>query len=216
MKHVHALKQLALIGALNDYISITSGEFGKFLQLSQQAASKRILELVNEGLIERKLGVRHQQIKLTKKAKETLKKEYLDYKQLFEFFDTLEIKGKVVSGMGEGKYYVTQENYRKQFIEKLGFEPYEGTLNLEVEREDLSKLMLLKNTKGIQINGFKTANRTFGACKCFLCETNGLDCAIIMPLRSHYTTTIEILSSKYLRKKLGVKDGDIVVVKVRL
>lgn len=216
MKHIFALKQLALMGALNDYIGISSSEFAKFLQLSQQAASKRILELVNEGLIERRLGVRQQQIILTKKAKEILRKEYSDYQQLFEAFDFLKIKGKVVSGMGEGKYYITQENYRVQFIEKLGFEPYKGTLNIEVDRQDLSKIWLLKNTKGIQINGFRSAKRTFGACKCFLCKTNENECAIIMPLRSHYTKIIEILSNKYLRRKLNVKDGDLIEIEVKL
>lgn len=216
MKNIFALKQLALMGALNDFIGISSGEFGKFMQLSQQAASKRILDLVNNGLIERRLGVRQQQIKLTKKAKDILKKEYLDYQQLFESFDYLKIIGKVVSGMGEGKYYITQENYKNQFIEKLGFEPYKGTLNIEVDRNDLSKIWLLKNTKGIQINGFRSANRTFGACKCFVCKTKENDCAIIMPLRSHYTTTLEILSNKYLRRKLNVKDGDDVEIEVKL
>lgn len=216
MKYSFALKQLALMGAMNDYIGISSREFGKFLQLSQQAASKRILELVNNGLIERRLGVRQQQIKLTEKAKEILKKEYLDYQQLFETYDYLKIKGKVVSGMGEGKYYVTQENYKSQFIEKLRFEPYKGTLNVEVDKQDSSKIWLLKNTKGIQINGFRSANRTFGACKCFLCKCDGYDSAIIMPLRSHYSTTLEILSNSFLRTKLKLNDGDDIEIEVKL
>ena len=67
-KFVVAMKNIALLGGVNDYISISSNELGSRLEISQQSASKRILELLEEGLIQRDLGARKQRIKLTKKG----------------------------------------------------------------------------------------------------------------------------------------------------
>lgn len=38
--------------------------------------------------------------------------------------------GRVFSGVGEGSFYVSL--YSKKFLEKLGFRPYPGTLNLRL------------------------------------------------------------------------------------
>ena len=35
--------------------------------------------------------------------------------------------------MGEGSYYMSLKGYKKQFKEKLGYEPFPGTLNLKLE-----------------------------------------------------------------------------------
>ena len=45
-KYAFALRKLALMGALDDYVSISSRELGEALEMSQQSASKRILELL--------------------------------------------------------------------------------------------------------------------------------------------------------------------------
>ena len=42
------------------------------------------------------------------------------------------LEGTLFTGLGEGAYYVTRDDYRKQFIEKLGFDPYPGTLNIKL------------------------------------------------------------------------------------
>jgi riboflavin kinase len=39
-------------------------------------------------------------------------------------------EGKVFSGVGEGAFYVSL--YSRRFLEKLGFKPYPGTLNLKL------------------------------------------------------------------------------------
>ena len=48
-----ALRRIAVMGGMTDYVSMSSREFGKDLGISQQSASKRILELLDENLIER-------------------------------------------------------------------------------------------------------------------------------------------------------------------
>ena len=132
-----ALKQIALLGGINDYIAISSRELGEKLDISQQSASKRILELLEEGCIQRDLGARKQRIKITKKGLDALRAEYSEYQRIFEMKDHLTIRGVVTAGMGEGQYYVNQPGYQDQFRDKLGFTPFEGTLNLRIVPSDL-------------------------------------------------------------------------------
>ena len=48
-KYSFTLRNLALLGAMDDYIAISSRELGDALEMSQQSASKRILELLDES-----------------------------------------------------------------------------------------------------------------------------------------------------------------------
>ena len=131
-KYAFALRKLALMGALDDYISISSRELGEALEMSQQSASKRILELIDCQFITRDLGTRKQRIKITPKGVEEMKKEYTEYRRIFERTDYINIRGEVASGMGEGGYYIYQDGYLKQFESKLGFIPYQGTFNVHI------------------------------------------------------------------------------------
>ena len=67
---------------------------------------------------------------------------------------------------------------------------------------------MLKNSKAIDIDEFKTRNRTFGSVRCFRAKINGSDGAIVIPLRTHYSSVLEFISHDYLRGKLNLKDGD--------
>ena len=107
-KFTFALRRIALLGGLRDSITVSSRELGEALEMSQQSASKRILELLDEKYIERDVGARKQQIRITPKGAELLKKEYLEYRKVFENTDKMVIHGKVAQGMGEGGYYICQ------------------------------------------------------------------------------------------------------------
>lgn len=214
--HVTVLKQLGLRGALNEYIPISSGELARNLHLSQQSASKKILELIDEELIARQLGARKQLIKLTEKGLNVLRKEYSDYQRVFELADHITVRGSISSGMGDGQYYVTHKGYKDQFKSKLWFEPYKGTLNVKVTGSELSKFQILRSHEGIPIDSFTDGGRTFGKGKCFLCTVQGEDCAVMIPNRSHYDDVIEVLAKDYLRDKLALKDGDVVELRISL
>lgn len=214
--NLKVLKHLALKNAINEYIITTSIKLAKELNISQQSASNIILKLLKDGYIDRKFGVKTQLIKITEKGVAKLRKEYSEYQRIFEITAHLKISGIVSSGMGEGQYYLSQEGYIKQIIKKLWFEPYKGTLNVKVLGNEISKIETLKSREGILIKGFSTENRTFGDCKCFLINIQEVDGAIIMPLRSHYSDTIEIISKYYLRDRLNLKDGDIIEIVINL
>ena len=214
--HVETLKAIALMGGLKEYINLSSGELGKLIGVSQQSASQRILEMIRDGLVARDLATRRQRIRLTPKGGEVLRKEYADYQRIYEVKETLTISGTVRSGLGEGAFYMRQRGYKDQFRKKLWFEPYEGTLNLKIRGADLAKLQILQESPGIEISGFEAAGRTFGGAKCFLATSGHIDCAVIMPIRTHHTDVLEVISKHYLRNALGLKDGDIVELAVTL
>ena len=43
------------------------------------------------------------------------------------------MRGRVVGGLGQGQYYISRKGYRHQFIQKLGFVPFPGTLNIKLD-----------------------------------------------------------------------------------
>ncbi len=210
------LKHIALRGGLKDFVALSSKELGQALGVSQQSASQRILELLNDALIQRDLASRKQRVKIAAKGLETLQREYADYLRVFELRDRISITGRTTSGLGEGAFYMRQRGYKDQFRKKLGFEPYEGTLNLKVSGADLSKLMILIGEKGIPIDGFEAAGRTFGGAKVFRATLKGVDCAVILPIRTHHTDILEVISKEFLRNRLGITDGDPVALDIEL
>lgn len=207
---IQTLKEIALLGALKNKIEISSFELGKQLDTSQQTASRYLLELDKNGLITREFGIKKQLIQITNLGEDILQNEHLEYQQIFELNDRIHFKGKIVSGMGEGRYYTEQKGYLNQFKEKLGFVPYPGTLNVEIEFLEKNKLRLLRNQKSINIEEFESENRTFGGARCFHAEINGVPGAIVLPLRSHYSNVLEFISPDFLRKKLKLKDEDMI------
>lgn len=213
---LQTLKELALLGAVKNRIEISSLELANQLDTSQQTASRYLLDLDQKGLITRELGIKKQLIQITHAGTEFLEEEYLEYQQIFELTEKLFFKGKVVSGLGEGRYYTEQKGYVDQFKEKLGFAPYPGTLNVEIKYVERNKLRLLKNYNAININEFETNDRTFGSVGCFRAEINGVEGAIVMPLRSHYSNILEFISPCFLREKLDLKDGNDIKIVIYL
>ncbi len=214
--HVQALQHIASLGGIDTFVALPTRELGKSLGLSQQAASRRILELVDLGLVQRDLASRQQRVRLTAKGVEALRSEYAVYQKLFEVGRTLRIEGLVMSGSGEGSWYMRQKGYKDQFRARLGFEPFEGTLNLRLSSAELPKLDILGSEPGIGIDGFTADGRTYGGAKCFPAVLKGRACNVILPIRTHHTETIEVIAEDYLRGAIGLKDGDRVELSVAL
>ena len=213
---LQTLKELALLGAIRNKIELSSHELAKQLETSQQTASRYLLELDTQQMITRELGVKKQLIQITSTGADLLENEYSSYKQIFDLSTKVVFKGKLISGMGEGKYYTGQKGYADQFEKQLGFVAYPGTFNIEIEYIERNKLRLLRNCGGILINEFQAENRTFGSVVCFKATINGYEGAIVLPKRSHYAIVLECISPYYLREKLKLHDGDEVEVVVYL
>ncbi len=214
---LQVLKALALMNATKKVLKISSKDLADKIGQSVQTAARKLKELEDEGLIERTITKDGQFVVITDKGKEMLYREYLDYKKIFEDIDRILIRGRVFSGLGEGRYYVSLEGYLKQFERLLGFKPYPGTLNIKIPREQMFFRAKLDEEEGIIIKGFKTKERTFGDVKAFRCRVSGVEGAIVLPQRTHYPKDVlEVIAPVKLREVLNLKDGDWVEVEVML
>lgn len=200
------------MGGIRGFIEVSSQDLAQRLSTSQQTSSRRILELERFGYIRREKGVRRQLVRLTDEGVGILLDEFGAYKRIFDQNQELRLKGRIASGLGEGRYYLDQKGYIDQFQAKLGFHPYPGTLNIEVRGPELNKLRILKSSPSIGIESFHDKERTFGAVDAWRAKINGVACAAILPKRTHHTRTLEVIAPDYLRDTLKVKDGDEVEV----
>ena len=215
------MKFIAIQGGTRHPIHISSTDLSQNLGISQQSASRYLIELVNLGYIERRLAQGGQIITILKKGISNLRKEFSEYSLIFGTQEKIEMKGVLETGLGEGGYYISKKGYMKQFQSKLKWKPYEGTFNLRLNDDEIPKIEAMKAAEGILIEGFEQEGRTFGKAWVFKCSLkNGKeiveDCAIISPKRTHYRRVVEIISPIFLRDKLKAKDGDTFSIKVDL
>lgn len=220
IQHLITLTELLSKGAKNNYVAITTSTLGKKIGKSQQAASKHLLELEQGGFILRLTTGRKVSVKLTKKGFEKISEIFDLLKNSLETTpSSIDVNGELVTGMGEGKYYMSLKGYTKQFREQIGYTPFPGTLNVKLEKkEQIESLRQLTNLEGIKIQGFSDGKRTYGWVKCFSCIINDkVKAEIILLERTHHDlSTIEIISRDEIRKKLGLKNGSNVSIRVSI
>ena len=211
--------KIASRGGLEGPVQISSSKLAKDLHTSQQTASRRLVELEQEKLITREMRTKGQTVHITSKGKEILGGMFYELSSVFGKEPTsFTICGVITSGMGEGEYYMNMDEYANQFETNLGFRPFPGTLNLDLEgKDDILSRQRLSELPGIAIEGFKKEGRTFGSVKCFKAEIEKEKGAVVVPARTHHSNdTLEIISPHKIRKSLDVNDGDRVCVKVRI
>jgi len=211
-RHLFTLLKLAEMGAHRRTARISTEYLAGKLDSSQQTASRYLIELEGKGWIERTITPEGCLLRITNAGTKQLNKLYSTLRVLMEaaYPPSITLEGTVFTGFGEGAYYISKENYRKQFIEKLGFDPYPGTLNLKLVTDyDIKARNELEAYPGVEIEGFKNEDRTFGPVKCYpVIIENEVKGALILALRSHYDVSVlEIIAPVPLRKHLKLKDG---------
>lgn len=218
-RHLFTLLKLAEMGAHRRIAKISTDYFAKKLGTSQQTASRYLIELDDKGWIKRTITPDGCLIKITDAGIKELQKFYSNLRFLMEtaYPPSITLEGTVFTGLGEGAYYISKEQYRKQFIEKLGFDPYPGTLNLKLTTDyDVKTRSELEAYPAVEVEGFKAEDRSFGNVKCYpAIIENKVKGALISALRTHYDASVlEIIAPVFLRKNLGLKDGHKVKVEV--
>ena len=217
---VAALKQIALEGGIDGERKVSCAALGDRLGASSQTASRRLQRLESADLIEREVVADGQWIALTTAGKSRLREEYADYRRLFEDGATLSLDGAVTSGMGEGRHYISLSGYMRQFRERLGYEPFPGTLNVELTAESVRSRgeMDALETGTTRIDGWEDGDRTFGPATCYAAridaDTNSYEGAhVIVPDRTHHDETqLELIAPVKLRDELGLDDGDTLTI----
>lgn len=214
---IPALLKIASRGALDRPVELSSSRLAADLGISQQTAARRLKALEEAGLITREVLPRGQTIRITSRGREELARIYSSLTEVFgEMPSTFSICGVVTSGIGDGGYYMGMEEYKRQFQEKLGFDPFPGTLNMKLRSaEDIRARQELLKLEGIEIEGFKKDGRTFGSVKCFKADIEGVEGAVIVPERTHHSAdTIELIAPEKIRERCQVGDGDRLCVKI--
>ncbi len=232
-RHILTLLEILLQGGRFNFIEFTTEDIAKKINKSQQAASKHLIELEKNELIERHKRGRRFCLKLTDKGFLEVQNLYAILKNAIEKSKKMEFEGTVVAGMGEGAYYVSLEGYKKQFEQKLGYIPFPGTLNIKLTEKIfmLTKRELINNS-GIFIKGFNDNVRTYGWVKCYhssIAKINkdsletkdshvkSFEGEIVILERTHYDETmLEVISPISLKDNLGLKIGDKVKLIVTL
>jgi riboflavin kinase len=218
-KFFFILYKLAEMGAHKRTIKTSTKFLAEKMNISQQTISRYLIELERINWIQRTINRDGSFLHISQLGVNHLRKVRTALNLIFDakYPLSLTIKGQVFNGLGEGAYYIMQKQYKEQFIEKLGFNPYPGTLNLKLNRKyDVKIIKELETYPGIEIHGFKNKDRTYGPVKCFNATINNkIKGALVLALRSHYdSTVVEVISSKYLRGSLKLKDGNEVSIEI--
>jgi riboflavin kinase len=218
-RHLYTLIELAELGAHKRTAKISTEFLAEKMGISQQTASRYLIELESAGWIQRTVTPDGSLIKIEHAGAAELKKLHNSLRFIIEaaYPPSVTFEGTIFTGLGEGAYYIGKEHYRKQFIEKLGFDPYPGTLNLKLTADyDLKTRTELEAYPAVEVQGFKNEDRTFGLVKCYPAMIgNKVKGAVILALRSHYdASVVEIIAPVCLRKHLNLKDGNKVKVEV--
>jgi riboflavin kinase len=215
-----ALKLVAVDGGLAGPVKVSCSGLAGRLDASSQTASRRLQRLDEAGLVEREIVSDGQWVEVTDAGEAALRSEYADYRRIFEAEASLTLEGRVTSGMGEGRHYISLSGYMVQFRERLGYEPFAGTLNVELTEESVRARAGMTSLDGIQIDGWEDDERTFGPATCYAAtlsaDDESFDTAhIIVPDRTHHDETqLEIIAPAKLRDELALADGDVLTVRV--
>jgi riboflavin kinase len=218
IQHILTLTHLLSKGAKYNFVTITTSSLGKSIHKSQQAASKHLLELENNQFIERIISGRNISVKITPKGfSEMVRLSTILQKSLNSSPSHVELKGTLVSGMGEGAYYMSLKGYTTQFKSKIGFVPFPGTLNVRLDKKvHQEAIKQFETLDGIKIKSFSDGKRTYGWVKCFPAKlNNSINCQLIILERTHHDDSIvELISKLCIRKSGKLKDGSKVTIKI--
>ncbi|MHA1199062.1 MAG: DUF120 domain-containing protein [Candidatus Heimdallarchaeaceae archaeon] len=211
---------LAQNRAAEKEIEITTTQLANFFNISQQTASRCLLKLDEMGVVTWKSSPKGSLVMLTQEGIHILDQLRFELeKALHPDLTSIELKGTVFAGRGEGKYYVSQTAYMKSFQSKLGYKPFHGTLNIRIGANYTDHLDLIRGSWPIIIPGFESEERPFDDVLCYPLKIVGLDAKVagIFPRRSHYgANVLELISNVNIREELKLEDDDEILIEFPL
>jgi riboflavin kinase len=215
-----ALKLLALDGALAHETKVSCADLADRLGASTQTASRRLQALDDAGLVERDIVADGQIVAVTDAGERALESEYEDYRRIFEDDAPVVLDGTVTGGMGEGRHYISLPGYMEQFRERLGYEPFPGTLNVDLSEAAERGRSAMSAAEAVPIDGWEGEDRMYGPATCYPATVGaGGDSFepthVIAPERTHHDEgQVELIAPEKLRDELDLDDGDRVTVRV--
>lgn len=175
MKRLKLLVTLAKKGAIGEKVKITLRELADELGISPQSVLRLLDEMEKEGLVSKEVLGRKTYVEIDHEGLAFLE-SLCD--AISEALYNGVIIGEVISGIGEGAYYVKQ--YAHLIREYLGFDPYLGTLNIRVLFPK-TVFDALCGVRPVVLPGFTKDGRTFGDVKAYRIRINDIEGAIVVP-----------------------------------
>ncbi|ELZ94949.1 riboflavin biosynthetic operon protein, transtriptional regulator / riboflavin kinase, archaea type [Haloferax mucosum ATCC BAA-1512] len=214
------LKLVALDGGRSGPVKVSCSGLADRLDVSNQTASRRLQRLEETDFIDREVVADGQWITITDAGESALRREYADYRRIFETPSVVVLEGEVTGGMGEGRHYISLPGYMEQFTERLGYEPFPGTLNVTLDDDAVRTRAGMSALDAVPIDGWEDDERTFGPATCYAAVIEAGDASydpvhIIVPERTHHDESqLEIIAPEKLRDELDLADGDTITVRV--
>lgn len=128
------------------------------------------------------------------------------------------IKGTVSSGMNKASNFMNKEVYKKQYLDKLGFIPYIGTLNIKLNNNVTLDIENELKPYLKKIEGNEKFGDVFFLNASLQPENSNItkNGAILFPVKTVYKTdTLEFISDEKLRDSINLIDGDSVIIKIK-
>lgn len=122
------------------------------------------------------------------------------------------VLGRVVPGERRAAGFLTLEWVQRQIREKIGFNPYKGTLNLKIEGSMVGEhRQYIDSHRGIGIEPTDGNYRAGILHKVRINETT--EGAVVIPqVQGYPTDKIEVIAPVNLRETLSLRDGDEVTI----
>ncbi len=120
----------------------------------------------------------------------------------------LTVTGKIVSGEKKRAFFTQLDWVQNQCQEKLGFKPYPGTLNLEIESAKIPQIEALLKKRGLEL---VPPDPDFCVGHVYPVNIMGVGGAVVAPaedVRVHNKNILELLAPTCLKEALDVDDGD--------
>ncbi|MCX8166572.1 MAG: DUF120 domain-containing protein [Candidatus Micrarchaeota archaeon] len=222
INYLNIILKLINLRAHKNPVRISQAELGMITGYSQQSISRILKELKNNNYIEYK----NDTIQVTELAVQELLNLTNFIQECIKQKNEIIIKGRVFTGFGDGKRYLSMDFYKNAVMQISGYIPYPGTLNLKIDEDYLTNAKLVRQLTTYYVKGKKENNRELGGFYLLPCqivkysddENNSMKSVagyIIIPEKTHYNlSVIELISKNYLRKKLNLIDGDKVIVRL--
>src|SRR3990172_11457602 len=90
--YLTTLVELIKVGAIDNYVEVSTNELAKLLNQSQQSASKHLLDLEASGYVDRIRVQGRNRVKITAKGLECMMDFYSSLKRLFEKEDKIPVE----------------------------------------------------------------------------------------------------------------------------
>ena len=220
-EELSALKTVALAGGFDRTLAVTTEELVDRFDAPRRTALRTVRRLGEAGYLAQRDGDGERRLRVTDCGRAALACEYADYCRLFEPTRPVELTGSVTEGVGEAAGFVSLPGYVERFRERLGYEPFPGTLNVAVDDASEADSYRLEALDGVRIDGWESDGRTYGGVTCYPARIETADgreydpAHVLVPDRTrHDATELETLAPDRLRDELELRDGDLVTVHV--